>query len=140
MKLEAEWPPLSWEELRTLHYLWKCQKDLICEGLTWSIYGKYRLAVGRTTLESLTRRGLISPLGKYDNPAHDDYTLSPFGQHWAAESERDFLAQLEQRINQGVDRAVLPSPDVAAHSEMTEPEIMGRPTRRNAMGKSRNQI
>jgi hypothetical protein len=96
--------------------------------------------VGRGTLESLTKRGFITPLGKYDSPAHDDYALTPFGQQWAVDSEGDFLAQLEQRINQEADRKVLPDPDVIARSRMPEPEVIERSSRRKTTEKPRTKI
>ena len=134
-----DWQPFSWEELRTLHYLWKCQHNLLCEGSTWSIYGKYRLAAGRSTVDSLADRGCIRPAGKYNDPAHDDYELTPFGQHWAEQSEADFLAQLEQRIEEEMPRKVLPSPTALADTPASEPEFLSSKRRRSAVGRRRRR-
>jgi hypothetical protein len=98
MKAEVKWSPFSWEEMRTLHYLWKCQRNLVCEGLTWSMYGIFRLVVGQGTLDSLRMRGCITRSRKYDSALHDDYELTPLGQDWAEKNESAYLTQLEERF------------------------------------------
>ncbi len=89
--------------MRTLHYLWKCQRSLMCEGLTWSMYGNFRLVVGQGTLDSLRMRGCITRTRKYDSPLHDDYELTPLGQDSAQKNESAYLTQLEKRFDSEMD-------------------------------------
>ena len=153
MKAEIKWVPFSWEEMRTLHYLWKCQRNLICEGLTWSMYGNFRLVVGQCTLDSLIMRGCITRSWKYDSALHDDYELTPFGQDWAEKNESAYLTQLEKRfdsemgLSEGSSSASSHSPtlvrpaasrSVAARTGM--PDILRPPRRRKPVESGDRQI
>ena len=93
------WEPFSWQELRTLRYLWKCRPVLTCEGSTWNIYGKFRLVILFDTIDSLCKRGCIRRVMKYECAEHDDYELTPFGQEWAEKTEQEFEAKLQERID-----------------------------------------
>ncbi len=90
---------ISYNELRALHFLWRLREPFRCEGEVWSFYREPTLAINRDTLKLWIRRGWIQRCYKYENPDHDEYSITLDGIQAAQGYESDFFKKIERKID-----------------------------------------